>query len=143
MLLNPWGDSVHECWYDLPNHYPGLKLDVFVVMPNHIHGIIVLSNAKADLRPDPAEASLQKQDGLPEIVRAFKTFSAHGINLLQETPGAVFWQRGYYEHVIRNENELKRIREYIINNPLKWSLDRENLERTGLDETEDWLYGNI
>ncbi|HUU27272.1 MAG TPA: transposase [archaeon] len=135
MLINAWGDVVQECWYDLPNHYAGLELDISVVMPNHVHGIIVLADSRrrAGLKPAPTP-------GLPEIVRAFKTFSARRINRIRSTAGAPFWQRGYYEHVIRNENELNRVREYIMQNPSRWSLDRENYERKGKDEIEDWLY---
>jgi REP element-mobilizing transposase RayT len=62
-------------------------------------------------------------------VGAFKTVAAKRINLLRETPGALLWQRDYYEHVVRNEEELSRVREYIIENPLKWALDRENPDR--------------
>jgi len=146
MLINAWGNIVQECWYDLPNHYHGLELDIFVVMPNHMHGIIVLSDERAGLKPAPTEfvtkLAISKQHGLPEIVRAFKTFSARRINRIRGTPGATFWQRSYYEHIIRNENELNRIREYIVYNPSRWSLDRENHERTGKDEIEDWLYGS-
>jgi REP element-mobilizing transposase RayT len=67
---------------------------------------------------------------LPEIIRAFKTFSARLINESRATPGAPVWQRNYYEHVVRGENELSRIREYIANNPLQWEMDRENPLRT-------------
>ncbi len=108
-------------------------------MPNHIHGIIVHDDARtalksrAGLKPAPT--------GLTEIVRAFKTFSARRINKIRGTTGVQFWQRSYYEHVMRNENELNRIGEYIIYNLLRWFLDRENQERTGQDEIEYWLYG--
>jgi len=146
MLINAYGNIVQECWYDLPNHYPGLELDIFVVMPNHIHGIIVLADERAGLKPAPTKfttkSAISKPHGLPEIVRAFKTFSARCINRIRGTTGAPFWQRSYYEHIIRNENELNRIREYIFYNPSRWSLDRENHERTGKDEIEDWLYGS-
>jgi hypothetical protein len=63
---------------------------------------------------------------LPEIIRGFKTFSARRINDLRNTPGTPIWQRNYYEHIIRNEQELTRIREYVANNPLQWEDDREN-----------------
>jgi hypothetical protein len=63
---------------------------------------------------------------LSEIIRGFKTFSARCINHLHHTTGVPVWQRNYYEHVVRGENELNRIREYIANNPLQWDMDREN-----------------
>jgi REP element-mobilizing transposase RayT len=62
-------------------------------------------------------------------VRAFKTFSSRRINELRGTPGTPIWQRNYYEHIIRSEDELKRVREYIANNALQWALDRENPHR--------------
>jgi REP element-mobilizing transposase RayT len=63
---------------------------------------------------------------LPEIIRAFKTFSARCVNEMRNTSGLALWQRNYYEHVVRGESELHRIREYIANNPLQWEMDREN-----------------
>ena len=62
-------------------------------------------------------------------MRAFKTFSARRINELRRTPGVSLWQRGYYEHVVRNDADLNRIRQYIIDNPAQWSEDRENPDR--------------
>jgi putative transposase len=88
-----------------------------------VHGIIVIVGA--GLKPAPTEFNAQ-QHGVPEIIRAFKTFSARMINQIRRTPGAPFWHRNYYEHIVRNEQELSRIREYIENNPLTWQLDREN-----------------
>ena len=148
MQINASGAIVQQCWQDLPNHYLGLELDVFEVMPNHLHGILVLDdtrtgyNFRAGLKPAPTGIAVPKPHGLSEIVRGFKTFSARRINRISGSTGVKFWQRSYYEHVIRNEKELNRIREYIIYNPLRWSLDRENLERTGQAEMEDWLYSS-
>jgi len=78
---------------------------------------------------------------LAEIIRAFKTFSAHRINQVRNTGGVSLWQRNYYEHVVRGENELNRIREYIANNPLQWEMDRENPSRTdvkSIAKRESW-----
>jgi REP element-mobilizing transposase RayT len=79
---------------------------------------------------------------LPEIVRALKTFSARRINEMRHTPGAPVWQRNYYEHVVRNDGELLRVREYILNNPLDWENDRENLSQPvdfkSAGATETW-----
>lgn len=66
------------------------------------------------------------QKSLGRLIGAFKTVSTKQINLLNQTPGAALWQRNYYEHVIRNDGDLQRIRDYICNNPLRWALDREN-----------------
>jgi putative transposase len=67
-----------------------------------------------------------EKHGLPEIVWGFKTFSSRRINVLRNNPGCSIWQRIYHERVIRNEPELISAREYIVNNPLKWELDKEN-----------------
>ena len=85
-------------------------------MPNHVHRIIIL----ADLS--------ERRHAIPEIVRGFKTFSARRVNERAGTRGAL-WQRGYYEHVIRNEKALDRIRAYIANNPAQWADDPENISR--------------
>jgi len=85
MLMNAWGNIVQECWYDLPNHYPGLELDIFMVMPNtnHMHGIIVLADERAGLKPAPTEFAtkfaITKLHGLREIVRA----TDHSYRLVQ------------------------------------------------------------
>jgi putative transposase len=94
----------------------------------HIHGVLILTdvvsvgagNGRAGLKPAPTG------HGLPEIVRAFKTFSARRIHEMRGTRGVSVWQRNYFEHVVRNEAELLRIREYVVNNPLQWELDIEN-----------------
>ena len=127
MVLSEYGKIVEDVWYNLTGHYQNIKLDKFIVMPNHIHGIIVLIDVDivgAGFKPAPTD--LIKYYPLSEIVRAFKTFSARHVNELRKTPGIPVWQRNYHEHIVRNENELNRIREYIINNPLRWQFDREN-----------------
>jgi len=79
-------------------------------------------------------------NSLPTIVRSFKSAITKRINVIRGTPGAVIWQRNYYEHVIRNEDKLYKIRQYVQNNPLKWHLDRENPERVGLDKLEGEIF---
>lgn len=135
ILLHDPGRIVQAAWQALPQHYPHVRLDVFVVMPNHVHGIVILAPvdsvgaglAGAGFKPAPTELpTIAKRHGLPEIVRAFKTFSARRVNAARTAPGTPLWQRNYYEHVVRDEDELNRIREYIDLNPLQWDLDREN-----------------
>ena len=107
---------VQQTWDDLPSHYQGIDLDAFIAMPNHVHGIIILADQS------------ERCHAIPEIVRGFKTFSARRIN---ERAGKnrARWQRGYYEHVIRNAKALDRIRAYIANNPARWADDPENISR--------------
>ena len=131
MDLDDAGRIVVQCWNGLPNHYSHVGLDAFVVMPNHVHGIIVISEAMnqdvgAGFKPAPAQSEITRRHGLPEIVRGFKTFSARHVNDAFGTLGLRLWQRGYYEHVIRNENELDSVREYIMGNPSNWREDPEN-----------------
>ncbi len=112
-------------------------------MPNHVHGILYGSGPyQTDRRPDPATEHLPFQDRHPrlgEIVRFFKYESTRRINLRKGKPGVHFWQRNYYEHVIRDDYDLARIRNYIANNPKRWDLDRENPGKNGDDEFDLWL----
>ena len=130
MHLNEYGEIVIDCWNALPQHYHHVELNDFVIMPNHVHGIVFL---RAGLKPAPTNQPIT------EIVRAFKTFSAKKINQLRHTPGSSVWQRNFYEHVIRDDRSLKRIREYIDTNPQRWTLDRENPLRQREDEFDCWL----
>jgi REP element-mobilizing transposase RayT len=134
MQLNELGRLVEWTWQDLSNHVANIVLDAFVVMPNHVHGIIIIVGAGSEPAPTT------KQYGLPEIVRQFKTFSALRINEQRGTPGAPVWQRNYYEHIIRTEDSLARIREYIAGNPLRWHLDRENPQAIGEDDLWNRLF---
>lgn len=117
MRLNECGMIIQDTWDDLPKHYSHVELDQFVIMPNHVHGIVVLN---------PVTETSSKRHGFPEIVRAFKSFSAKHINQLRDNPGCPVWQRNYFERVMRNDTDLSKAREYIVNNPIKWELDKEN-----------------
>jgi REP element-mobilizing transposase RayT len=114
IILNKYGKIVENTWNDLPNHNHQIQLDDSVIMPNHIHGIIVIDEIVSDIvvgagsEPAPTETK-HKQHGLPEIIRQFKTFSARRINEIRQSPGTHVWQRNYYERIIRNENEINRI----------------------------------
>ncbi|MGE0268616.1 MAG: transposase [Candidatus Omnitrophota bacterium] len=113
MMLNPCGEIVSQCWHDLPAHYPNLQLDQFVIMPDHIHGIININknNVGNGLKPFPT-----KLHGLSEFVRAFKTFSSRGINHHLNGNGRFHWQKSFHDHIIRDKQSLEEIRQYIIRN---------------------------
>jgi len=134
ILLNGYGEIVRRTWYDLVNHVGGIKLDAFVVMPNHFHGIVVIgdidvgTNDGAGLEPARTDPNVPKQHGLPEIVRQLKTFSARRINQMRGTPGVPVWQRNYYERIIRDDIELYYVRQYIMNNPKNWESDENYYE---------------
>ena len=136
--LNQYGEIVQSGWKELPNHYPNILLDEFVIMPNHVHGIIIIIDdaVGAGLRPAPTR---DKRYPLSEIIRAFKSFSARRINEIRNTPGLSVLQRNYYDHIIRNERSLYKIREYIRTNQERWTWDEENPMFQGTDEFECWL----
>ncbi len=122
MELNATGNLVNQCWLELPQLYPTVHIDEYIVMPNHFHAIVFLVGA----------GSSGPQDGTPSpsigtIIARFKYLATTRINDLHKSDVVKRWQRNYYEHVIRNENELLRAREYIQNNPLKWHLDKYNV----------------
>jgi len=149
MRLNELGRMVQTVWDGLPERFPTVQLDAFVVMPNHVHGILVLVGAgpvlslveglALPLGGAASSAPTGSASILGKVVRAFKSISAIGVNRLLSRSGQSLRQRSYYEHVIRTEESLSRIREYIATNPLRWQLDRENSERTGDDKFDRWL----
>ncbi len=133
MRLSNIGKIADECWNAIPEHFQQVELDEFVVMPNHIHGILVITDFVGATHASPLQKSpLQEQPRGPNpksvgaIVGSFKSAVTTRINRLRDTPRTPIWQRNYYEHIIRTERELNVIREYIHNNPLKRSLDMDN-----------------
>ncbi|MCL6641864.1 MAG: transposase [Candidatus Bipolaricaulota bacterium] len=146
MQLNEYGHIALECWKEIPLHFPQAELDAFVVMPNHVHGIIVIIDVDVGathasplpLSSDARPRGPQRQS-VSSIVGSFKSAATKHINEYRGTPGAPVWQRNYYEHIIRNDESLHRIREYIETNPARWALDRENLYREGVDPFDEWM----
>lgn len=116
--LNVVGELVAENWRWLPTRYPHLALDEWCLMPNHLHGIVVLTTAVAvvetsGVRDDPGASPKP----LGRLIGAFKTRSTNQVNCMRQTPGAVIWHRNYWDRVIRDGGELARIRDYIRGNP--------------------------
>ncbi len=132
MVLSNIGSIAAAVWTDLSSHYRQVELDAFVIMPNHVHGLIVFCDEQAEEtisqqgRVENPPLQDEIRHGLPEIVRGFKTFSSRRINAIRHNRGCPVWQRNYYDRVIRNENEMSRARAYIVDNPSKWAYDREN-----------------
>jgi putative transposase len=114
MEFNTFGDIARSHWQQLSHHHSSIIMDESIVMPNHLHGIIIL------------ESSTGSTKSISEIIRGFKTFSAQAINKERGLRGVPVWQRNYYDRIIRNELELARVRQYIINNPQNWDADRNN-----------------
>ena len=147
MMLNKTGETVKQWWLKLEDKFINVKLDNYVVMPNHIHGIIVVieKDKVGAIHELPLQSGmmLRRQMLIPKTVGYFKMNSAKYINRLRDAMGYPLWQRNYYEHVIRNENELDRITEYIQNNPLKWDLDRENPSSRNFNMEHDRYWKEI
>jgi len=123
-----------RCWLEIPHHFTTVELDEWVVMPNHLHGIVAIvddGRGTACRAPTPIYERFGKptSGSLPTIVRSFKSAATKRINQMRHTPGAPLWQRNYYEHIIRNEDELNRLREYILDNPVQWEMDENNPNR--------------
>ena len=152
MRLNAAGELAAAMWNALPNRFAQIDLDAFVVMPNHIHGILIISDdvvgaplvgardARAATRAAPtvgardARAATRAAPTVGVVVGAFKSaFAVEYIRGAKKGRWTAFdrrvWQRNYYEHVIRNEPDLTRVRRYIVENPLQWAFDRENPRR--------------
>ncbi|MCL4500810.1 MAG: transposase [Deltaproteobacteria bacterium] len=140
--LSGAGQIVIEEWLKTAQIRPSVKLDEFVVMPNHFHGVIIIEmENEGTTRRAPIIQGFGRPvaKSLPAIIGAFKFAAARRINAVNGTPCAPVWQRNFYEHVIRDETSLNKIREYIINNPLSWELDRENPEKKGEAGFYKWL----
>lgn len=113
MARNSAGDVAASCWYEISNYCNNVELDAFVTMPNHIHGILMLTDVAAGhARP------------LPTIIGSFKSAVSRRV-------GSAVWQRSYWERIIRNASELNFIRHYIDENPACWQSDEENPQIAG------------
>ena len=136
LTLNQYGEIVNSEWLKTINMRTNLELDAYIIMPNHLHGIISISDfdhRRGTLHRAPTFEHFGKpvSNSIPTIIRLFKSSVTKHINALRGTPGLPVWQRNYYEHVIRNEDDLSEKREYILNNTLKWDLDSENPKNLG------------
>ena len=131
-VLNEYSKVVQEEWYRSAEIRYEVELDAFVVMPNHIHGIATIVGAQGLAPLQHGHPPLQRRlRSLSTFITGFKSAVTRRINDLRGTPYSPIWQRNYYEHVIRNEDDLDEIREYMVNNPLKWDLDSENPNNSG------------
>ena len=138
MHLNLISETIQYCWHRLPQHFPFIELDAFVIMPNHLHGIILITDGntnKSQLFKQPIvqPGSSSEKPTLPKgtkpgslgaLVQNFKSIVTRRVNRLTKNYGTI-WQDGYYEEIIRNERAYDNIRKYIVENPLKWH-DNEN-----------------
>jgi REP element-mobilizing transposase RayT len=135
MHLTNEGRVVEGFWKKVPGKYANVFIDCFVVMPNHVHAIVEIREQDDVADPGRGEVtSPQKGGGTPplqkvtlgQIIGYYKYQTTKQINQLLNIQGTSFWQRNYYEHIIRNERALEAIRSYILSNPLNWEHDLEN-----------------
>ncbi len=115
MELSQLGDLAVRVWQDLEVRIPTIQLDEFVIMPDHIHGIIIINEQPV--------ASKERKLSLGEVVGIYKSTTARVYNSLNRTKGKRIWQRNYYERIIRNDSEWEQIRLYIHENPFRWGKD--------------------
>jgi len=146
VVPSAYGRIAGACWCRLPSLFAFVELDAHVIMPNHLHGIVVLPGdtcrveAPADrlaarqssIGAGASPASLARgtiPGSLAAVIQSFKSVSTRRVNALNErdrAPGRVLWQQGYYEHVVRNDRSLEEIRDYITSNPFDWQRDEYN-----------------
>jgi putative transposase len=138
MRLNPYGQCAASEWIEIGRRRPGVILDAWVIMPNHMHGIVeVTGNWKRPgslallvwrgshrrLTHSQAFPTGNNRGTLGAIIGSFKSGTTRQINLLRRMSGAPLWQRGYYERIVRDCTALTRFRQYIAENPARWSED--------------------
>ena len=133
MTLNDAGNMIDLWWKKTFEKYDHTLIDEYIIMPNHIHGIINIVGARSP-RPGSSRPDNNKIIGrgnraptIGNIIAYFKYQTTKQINESQNTPGKKIWQRNYHDHIIRNDKSLQEIREYIINNPLNWETDKNNI----------------
>ncbi len=141
MQYSEKGQIATECWRAIPDHFPTVELGVFMVMPNHVHGIIILHEDAASANENwsaissptvrathwVAPTNGPQRGSIGAIIGAYKMSVTRKI--VQQYGGVPnIWQRNYYEHIIRNDEEHKRIHLYIESNPIHWTNDDENLD---------------
>ena len=149
IMLNGAGIMVEDNWNKLQQRFQSIELDEFIVMPNHLHGVIVIVGAplvgaqNGDLIADDGDdrATTRVAPTLGDVIGAFKSITTNEYirnvkNKNWLSFNKYFWQRNYYERVIRDDNDLNRIREYIVNNPAKWEEDEYYVDNYGLDASE-------
>ena len=145
MRINEYGIIAQNEWIKSPNIRNEIKLDEYVVMPNHIHGIVWFDNSVGANGRSPLHRTNMGSKTLSSFVAGYKSTVTQQINGLRLLQGVPVWQRNFYEHIIRNERELNIIREYIIKNPLQWQSDRNNPNRVDngkqQGQLEEYIYG--
>ena len=119
MILNNIGDVAKKKWEELPK-YHNVELVSFVIMPNHMHGVIIINDI---VGAGPARPS--KKNNLSSIIGSYKSGVTRQINKINSA--GFQWQRSFYDHIVRTDESLYKIRDYIVNNPINWDVDKNNI----------------
>ncbi|MEH2077105.1 MAG: transposase [Nostoc sp.] len=148
MQLNSLGNIAFNCWQTIPAHFPHIELDTFVVMPNHLHGILIITDNPVGARHCRAlnqhlDHNTEKfgkpvRGSISTVIGSYKSVVSKRINIIWQTKRQSIWQRNFYEHIGREEKSLDNIREYIVNNPQHWADDPENT--TSNSDALDYLF---
>ena len=131
MHLSPVGKIAKRHWEKIANNFSNIKIESFAIMPNHLHGILLIDNPfdihpfKKPISSDPPHIVRRKML-LSKAIGRFKMQSSKEINNLKNTQGTPVWQARFYDHIIRKRESLHKISQYILNNPIKWEIDRNN-----------------
>jgi len=134
-VLSPVGEIVRSCWTDIPQHFPNVKIETHVLMPNHLHGVLTITSKLSSAGFQDKSERVTESFGMPTpksiptIIRSFKSAASKRIRELGLADGDSICQRGYYEHVIRNTEEYVEVTNYILLNPARWGNDEENPNR--------------
>jgi REP element-mobilizing transposase RayT len=137
LILSAVGRKAKTFFREIPEHFENITLDEYVVMPNHLHGIIVIQNVGVqNFEPLQRHNAFQHlvPKSLGSVIRTYKSMLTRWCRINGHR--YFKWQRNYYEHIIRDEDDLNKIREYIQNNPLEWHLDIENPKAVAKDKQE-------
>lgn len=130
-------------WEAIPTHFPFVELDEFVIMPNHVHGVLwLLRDEIEDPGSSEADARRPTKGSVSSIVGSYKAAVSLEINAVRGIGGPAVWQRNFYDHMMRNERDLLRIQQYIIDNPARWAFDRDN-PRGSPDEREHSFWETV
>ncbi|BAY35060.1 hypothetical protein NIES2107_69710 (plasmid) [Nostoc carneum NIES-2107] len=148
MQLNSLGHIVFNCWQTIPEHFHHIELDAFVVMPNHLHGILIITENPVGARQCLAlnqhlDHNTEKfghpvRGSISTVIGSYKSVVSKSINIIWKTQGQSIWQRNFYEHIGREEKSVDNIREYIANNPQRWDKDPENPRHNS--DIQDYLF---
>lgn len=128
MILNNVGELAEEVWLALPTHFPNVELGEWVIMPNHIHGIISINVEATHASPLPRISKGPAPGSIGAIIGSYKSAVTRRVHQISKNTNNNLWQRNYHEHIIRNERDCQAIYDYIIANPLNWEKDEEYLK---------------